>query len=91
VNKGHDQGRFERKLRMLRAPLFSLLQICQSKEFAKNARQTKVLKDGTIKYLQYESKKFLEKLRIEQKLEGWEQVLEDKCTRNELMDIKSVN
>ena len=60
VNKGHNQGRFERKLRMLRAPLFSLLQICQSKEFAKNARETKVLKEGVMKYLPYESKRFLE-------------------------------
>ena len=45
---------------MLRAPLFSLLQICQSKEFAKNARETKVLKEGVMKYLPYESKRFLE-------------------------------
>ena len=76
---------------MLRAPLFSLLQICQSKEFAKNARETKVLKEGVMKYLPYESKRFLEQLGIEEKLEGWEQVMADKCTRNELMDIKSVN
>jgi len=33
INKGCNQKVFERKLKMLRAPLFSLLQICQSKDF----------------------------------------------------------
>ena len=30
VNKGFGDGTYDRKLKMLRAPLFALLQLCQS-------------------------------------------------------------
>ena len=36
---------------MLRAPLFALLQICQSKEFAENAKATLNIKEGVCKFL----------------------------------------
>ena len=52
VNKSHYQKTFDRKLKMLRCTLFSLLQICQSKEFiTKKNEQTNSIKEGIIKYL----------------------------------------
>jgi len=28
---------------------------------------------------------------MEEKLQGWEQLMRDKCLKNELMDIKAIN
>ena len=28
---------------------------------------------------------------IDKKLEGWEKILKDKCLKNELMDLKTIN
>ena len=44
-----------------------------------------------IKYLQFESEKLLVDLKLDERLNGWEKVLRDKCYRNELMDILCIN
>jgi hypothetical protein len=44
-----------------------------------------------IKLLKYDDIEVLKDLGIEEKLIGWEKILRDKCTRNELMDVKSIN
>jgi hypothetical protein len=33
ISKAHNQKQFDRKLKMIRAPLYALLQVCQSEEF----------------------------------------------------------
>ena len=42
---------FKRKLRMIRADLFSLLCVSESCEFFKTARDSQVVKDAVLKYL----------------------------------------
>lgn len=91
VNKGIGQKDFDRKLKMLRAPLFSLLQLCQSKEFVKSEENVKNIKEGMAELLKSESYQLFKQLEIHKKLEGWEKLLRKKCTQNELMDIKNVN
>ena len=91
VAKNVNQGKFDRKLKMYPSPLFALLQICHTREFSKSNYMTRIVKDGVIKYLQFESKKLLEDLDVEPYFEGWEQIMIDKCTQNELMDIRSIN
>ena len=51
VSKGVHQGPFDRKLKMIPASLFCLLQICHTREFSKSDFMTRVMKDGVIKYL----------------------------------------
>ena len=45
----------------MKASLFALLQICQSDEFiTKEAAQTNSIKEGVVKYMQFESQALLD-------------------------------
>ena len=44
-----------------------------------------------MKYLQYESVKLHADLKIEEALKGWWSIIKNKCHKNELMDVASVN
>ena len=46
---------FERKLRMMRADLFSLLSCCQAEEFFKTPREAEIIKNAVIKYVETEN------------------------------------
>ena len=76
---------------MMPAPFYTLLSICQSKEYMKKKANINTLKDSVAKFLQYESDKSLEVKDIAALLTGWELVLEDKCNKNELQAIKTIN
>ena len=51
VNKSVTDQQFSRKLKMIKAPLFVLLSICQSDDFVtRTKKQPFYLKRGVIKY-----------------------------------------
>ena len=54
-------------------------------------RETRFIKEGVIKFLQFESESLHSKLDIRDKLVGWEKILKDKCLNNEIMDVKLLN
>ena len=37
------------------------------------------------------SEELHEKIGFDDKLEGWESLIHDKCLKNELMDVKTIN
>jgi len=76
---------------MLRAPLYTLLQLSQSKEFVKSPEDAKNIKEGMSEFLKSPSSQLFKQLNIDDKLEGWEKLLRYKCTKNELMSITNVN
>ena len=91
MNKGIGQPNFDRKLKMLQAPLFSLLQLIQSKDFNDNVEKSKDFVDTIELFLQTESWHLVNQLGIDQRLKGWQQLMKYKCTKNELMDVKNIN
>ena len=50
-----------------------------------------IIKNGVIQYLQYESNDLKAELGSEDHFMGWQNIIGDKCTKNELMDITSIN
>jgi len=76
---------------MIPAPLFCLLNICHTKEYATNKQMTRIIKDGVLKYLKYGSRRLNEELNIKEYFVGWEQLMMAKCNHNELMDVKTIN
>lgn len=48
------------------------------------------MKNGVINFLKFESQILYDKL-LKDKVNGWEQLMRDKCMKNELMDVKTVN
>ena len=51
VNKGLGQPQFDRKLKMIQAPLFTMLQLVKSKEFVVNAEQRNAILDAVSHFL----------------------------------------
>ena len=42
-------------------------------------------------FLQTESYHLLRQLNINEKMEGWEKLIQDNCLNNELFDVKNIN
>ena len=76
---------------MIRAPLFTLLCLSGSKAFVRTAEHTNAIKDGIIRFLEYDKIKTLDDLNIPKKYHGWQQILDDKINNNELTDITQIN
>ena len=82
---------FERKLRMLRADLFTLLSICQADEFFKSPRDSEIIKNSIIKYLESEDADKLQDAAILDRLKGWNKLLHQKCNINQVVDMLAIN
>lgn len=65
--------------------------ISGSKIFITEKEQTRKLKNGCIRYLDFDKLEVLEGMNIKEKLDGWQYVLDDKCNYNELTDVTKVN
>ena len=76
---------------MIRASLFTLMCISGSKLFISERYQTNKLKNGCIRYLDFDKVEVLQDMNIKEKLDGWQHVLDDKCNYNELTDVTKVN
>ena len=44
-----------------------------------------------MKFMEHDDLNLLENLQITKKMEGWNLILDDKCTNNELTDVQNVN
>jgi len=50
-----------------------------------------IIKDTIKLFLETEQYHLLAQLGINEKLEGWEKLMKNKCLNNELMDVKNIN
>lgn len=91
VNRGPGYHLFERKLKMIRLSLFSLLSIIQCKNLVNEDSQIGSIKRGITKFLKCDVNEVLRRLDIDKSLKGWPMVINDMCLQNELTDSKSVN
>lgn len=91
VRKFERQRLFERKLKMLRTPLYCLLAICQCRDFFEDQRGVKALKKGAEKFMKTDSIALLERLNLDKKLKGWPHILNDMANHNELTDVRTIN
>ena len=71
VNKLKGQPQFHRKLKMIRASLFTMMCISGSRIFISERYQTHKLKNGCIRYLDFDNIDVLEGMNIKEKLDGW--------------------
>jgi hypothetical protein len=76
---------------MIRASLFTTMCISGSRIFISERYQTHKLKNGCIRYLDFDNIDVLDDMDINEKLDGWQKVLDDKCNYNELTDVTKVN
>ena len=83
-------GGFSRKLRMLRADLFTLMSITQSKQFMKQRRNSTGIKTSVVNICR-KSQRIDDNVELIQKLKGWNRILFDKMNDNFLTDVFTLN
>lgn len=91
VNRRATQDVFDRKLKMVRTPLYCLLAICQTREFFPDQKLVHGLKEGVQLFLKNDNWELLDHLRIKNKFSGWSHVLNDMALHNELTDVRAIN
>ena len=82
-------GGFKRKLKMLRADLYSVLAMSNSSTFITEKKQSRAIRRG-IEQFCLDSQKIKMQECLDQ-FSGWESVLADYVLRNELNDVETVN
>lgn len=75
-------GGFERKLRMLRADLWTLLSISESCRFIKSTVQSDRLKKGVVKFTEKSQDSANKHEAILLRLKGWNKIVQDKIEEN---------
>ena len=73
--KSMDYINFSRKLRMIRADIFSLLSISMSDQFFEQSEDSEAIKRGILKFLESEINNKAESMEIFNKLRGWNKFL----------------
>lgn len=77
---------------MLRMDLFSLLTLSQSHQFSDKWKQTKTIKRGVDCIVSKEvDQRLFFKIGDKDPLENYDQIIHDKCFRNEITDVESIN
>ena len=82
---------FERKLRMMRADLFSTLLISNSIHFVEKEHESHIIKDGVVEFSKKNRTKCLKAIKIVDKLVDWHDVLYDKCYLNQYSFLKNLD
>jgi hypothetical protein len=62
-----------------------------SKEFIQDNKQVNVIIEALTIFFKQENYHLLDSLKIINKMEGWEKLMEFLCVHNELMDKKVIN
>lgn len=91
VSRGSHHAAFERKLKMLRLPLYALLSILQCKDFTETKTQIEDIKEGIQKFLVYDSSEILDHLQVKESLFGWRHIINDMVNNNEILDVHTIN
>lgn len=71
INHKPGQAVFERKLKMLRTSLYSLLSVVQCYKFAENDEQVDEVKDAVLAFLTNDSDEVFKQNHIKECLDGW--------------------
>ena len=79
-----NNGQWQKKLRMLRADLFSSLCICQSASIYSHVKQSAAIKKGTIEFVNQSQANVLPDTELY--CRHWERILYDKCMNNTVQD-----
>ena len=72
---------------MARASIYTLMCVSGSALFITEKKQTQITKQAAIRYLELDNLDILNQLEINEALDGWEIILDDKCNKNELTDV----
>lgn len=91
VSREPGQGVFDRKLKMLRTPIYSMLAIAQCRDFFPQRDLVDQMKGGLHKFLKTDNWDMFEALDIDGKFAGWSHVLSDMALHNELTDVRAIN
>lgn len=91
VNKLKGEGVFERKIKMLRTPLFALMSLLKSKEFLHKSMTVEQMKDLILKFLESDLDEVVKTENIRQSLSSWRQIISDLTISNEYFDTSVVN
>ena len=84
-----NNGGFQRKLKMMRADLFTLLSVGSSKELTPSSKYGKVINKGVEQFLlQNQDSVFPD---IKNYAKGWELIMNDKCNNNACQDVEAIN
>lgn len=91
VRKDSSYATFQRKLKMLRVPLFALLAVCQMEGFADDVQMVNELKEGALKFLRSDTQEVIKQLGLDTCFLGWQSIINDMVNNNELTDVKAIN
>jgi len=80
VSKASNQRQFERRLKMLRTPIFGLLSVCQQEDFCSKQATIEQIKDGVQMFLKIDD--HIEKIKATRFLRGWQRILTDLVADN---------
>ena len=84
---------FTRKQTMMRADLFTLMCITQTKSYVSSHKESNKLKKAAQKYLEYQNEPIVpdHHKAIGKKLSGWNRILFDICNFNYITDVLAIN
>lgn len=82
---------FNRKLRMMRADVYSLVSISTDSSFFAEAQHQQLVKVAALKFLEGEFNERVKKQGVFARLQGWNKLLHQKCNRNQILQIHSIN
>ena len=82
---------FEQKLRMVSTEMFGMLSVSESALVVPTIEASEKIKNLIVKYLETDKYEVLKTIGVLAKLEGWRDILIDKCLYNELTDVQLVN
>ena len=80
---------FQRKLRMLRADFYTILSLCNLKEFINKEQSTEAIKEGILTLCRDTQDTHMQD--VLDSLKGWPRVLQDKLLKNEVVDLHCIN
>ena len=82
---------FTRKLRMIRADVYTLLSKSESSDFFKAPSKQKTIKNSVMKFLEGEFNPRVNKAEVFARLKGWNKLLYQKYYQNQVDQIHTAN
>lgn len=76
---------------MVKASIYGLALLMNVEKFGINYQHKTNIQEAISLILKSQSQYLLDKIGINDKLEGWQKLIRDFCIKNELMDVKNIN